>query len=207
MVLRLMPREERFFTLLQEAAANIVVGATKINQLLVEWKDVPRAADEIKAVEDKGDQITHDIVRLLNATFVTPIDREDILSMASRLDDIIDRVEAAAARLILFRVKGSTERSRNITRTLCLACEQVSQGLVYFQKRKFTDVARTCVEINRLENAGDEELRLALEELFDGSHDALDVMKWKEIYETLEEAIDRCEDVSNVLEAVALKNA
>lgn len=207
MVLRLLPREERFFTLLQEAAANIVVGATKINQLLVDWKDVSRVADEIKVVEEKGDQITHDIVRLLNATFVTPIDREDILSMASHLDDVIDRVEAAAARLVLFRIQAPLDRARDITRTLCLACEQVSQALVHFQRKKFGEVARACVEINRLENVGDEHLRLALEELFDGSHEALEVMKWKEIYETLEEAIDRCEDVSNALEASALKNA
>ncbi len=207
MVLRLMPREERFFKLLEDAAANIVVGAKKIHQLLDDWKDVARAADEIKEVEEKGDQITHDIVHLLNATFITPIDREDILAMASRLDDVIDRIEAAVARLILFRISSPTQKSRDLTEALCLACEQVSQALVFFQQKKFGEVARACVEINRLENVGDEHLRQALEELFDGSHEALEVMKWKEIYETLEEAIDRCEDVSNVLEAAALKNA
>jgi predicted phosphate transport protein (TIGR00153 family) len=207
MVLRLMPREERFFTLLEEAAGNIVVGATLIHRLFAEWKDVPDLAEKIKEVEEKGDQLTHDIARLLNATFVTPIDREDILAMASRLDDIIDRVEAAAARVVLFRISSPTERSRAITRTLCLACDQVASALVHFRSKKFALVAHACVEINRLENAGDEDLRLALEELFDGSHEALEVMKWKEIYETLEEAIDRCEDVADVLEAVALKNS
>ncbi len=207
MVFGLVPREEKFFVLLQQAASNIVVGANMIHRLLVEWTDISQRSEEIKTVEEKGDQITHDIVHLLNATFVTPIDREDILTMASRLDDIIDRVEAAAARLVLFRIKSPTEKSRALARTLCLACEQVSQALVHFQRRRFSEVAQACVEINRLENAGDEELRLALEELFDGRQDALEVMKWKEIYETLEEAIDRCEDVSNVLEAVALKNA
>lgn len=207
MVLRLVPREERFFTLLEEAAANIVVGAAKLHQLLTDWKDPARAADEIKEVEEKGDQITHDIVHLLNATFITPIDREDILAMASRLDDVIDRVEAAAARLILFRISGPTGRAVDIAKTLCLACEQVSQALLHFRAKRFGEVARACVEINRLENVGDEHLRLALEELFGDGHDALEVMKWKEIYETLEEAIDRCEDVSNVLEAVTLKNA
>lgn len=207
MVFGLVPREEKFFTMLQDAASNIVLGAKAMHQLLVEWQDVGEKTDEIKRIEDRGDEITHDIIKLLNATFVTPIDREDILTMASRLDDIIDRIEAAAARLVLFRIKAPTEKARDIARTLCLACEQVSQALVLFQKRKFPEVAQTCVEINRLENVGDEFLRLGLEELFDGSHDALDVMKWKEIYETLEEAIDRCEDVSDVLEAVALKNA
>ena len=207
MVLRLMPREDKFFTLLEEAAGNIVLGATLIHKLLAEWKDVPRLADEIKEVEAKGDQLTHDIIHLLNATFVTPIDHEDILTMASRLDDIIDRIEAAAARVVIFRIKDPTEQSRAIARTLCLACEQVSEALVHFRGKRFAEVAQACVEINRLENVGDEALRLALEELFDGRHEALEVMKWKEIYETLEEAIDRCEDVSDVLEAVTLKNS
>jgi len=162
---------------------------------------------EIKEVEDKGDSITHDIVKLLNATFVTPLDREDILTMASRIDDVIDRIDAAAARLLLFRIKSPTDKAREITRILCLACEQVSQALVHFRRRRFAQVATACVEINRLENEGDEVLRQALEELFGGGFETLDVMKWKELYETLEEAIDRCEDVSNVLETVALKNA
>ncbi len=207
MVLRLLPREEKFFTLLKEAAGNIVVGANELHRLLTDWKDVEAKTIAIKDVEEKGDQITHDIVHLLNATFVTPIDREDILAMASHLDDVIDRIEAAAARLVLFRIQKPTEKARDLAKALCLCCEQVSQALVHFQARKFADVAVACVEINRLENVGDEELRQALEELFGGGHDALEVMKWKEIYETLEEAIDCCEDVSNVLEAVALKNA
>lgn len=207
MVFRLTPREEKFFELLQDAASNIVVGATLILRVLTDWQDVPAKVAEIKAVEDKGDQITHDIVRLLNATFVTPLDREDILTMASRLDDVIDRIEAAAARLIIFRIEGPTDRAQDIVRVLYLACEQVSQGLACFHRRRFAEVARACVEINRLENEGDEALRLALEELFSGRFEALDVLRWKEIYETLEEAIDRCEDVSDVLEAVTLKNA
>lgn len=184
-----------------------MVGAARIHRLLVDWDDVPRAVDEIKEVEDKGDAITHEIVKLLNATFVTPLDREDILTMAVRLDDVIDRIDAAAARLQLFRISGPTDKSRELARILCLTCEQVSQALVHFQRRKFAEVATCCVEINRLENEGDDCLRLALEELFSGEREALEVMKWKEIYETLEEAIDRCEDVSDVLETVALKNA
>jgi len=207
MVFRLVPREEKFFTLLQDAAGNIVSGATALSELLVEWEDVPGKAAEIKEIEAKGDRITHSIIKLLNATFVTPIDHEDILTMASCLDDIIDRIEAATARLVIFRIKGPTEHSRELARSLCLACEQVSEAIVFFQRKRFREVTQACVEINRLENVGDEALRLALEELFDGSHDALEVMKWKEIYETLEDAIDRCEDVSNVLEAVTLKNA
>lgn len=207
MVFRLIPREEKFFELLQEAASNIVVGAKLIHRLLTDWTDVVAKTEEIKEVEAKGDQITHDIVKLLNATFVTPLDREDILTMSSRLDDVIDRIEAAAARLILFRVAGPTDRARDIARILCLACEQVSEALVHFRRRKFGEVATACVEINRLENEGDEALRLALEDLYSGRYETLDVMKWKEIYETLEEAIDRCEDVSNVLETVTLKNA
>ncbi len=178
-----------------------------MNRLLVEWDDVPGAVAEIKAVEDRGDEIAHEIVKLLNATFVTPLDREDIITMTSRLDDVIDRIDAAARRLLLFRIKGPTDRARELSRVLCLACEQVSEALVHFRNRRFSEVAQACVEINRLENEGDEALRLALEELFDGNHEALEVMKWKEIYETLEEAIDRCEDVSDVLNTVVLKDA
>ncbi|MEW6033011.1 MAG: DUF47 family protein [Bacillota bacterium] len=207
MVFRLSPREEKFFTLLQDAARNIVTGATLLHQIFVEWEDVPAKVEEIKRVEDRGDDITHEIVKLLNATFVTPLDREDILTMASRLDDVIDRIDAAAARLLLFRIKAPTEHARTLSRVLCLTCEQVSEALVHFQRRRFAEVAQACVEINRLENEGDEALRQALEELYDGRFEALEVMKWKEIYETLEEAIDRCEDVSDVLETVTLKNA
>lgn len=207
MVFRLSPREEKFFTLLQDAATNIGEGARILHRLLVDWEEVPAKVREIKEIEDKGDDITHDIIKLLNATFVTPLDREDILAMASRLDDVIDRIDAAAARLVLFRINRPTEHARSLARILCLNCEQVAQALVHFQKRHFAAVTAACVEINRLENVGDAALREALEELFDGGTEALEVMKWKEIYETLEEAIDRCEDVSNVLETVALKNA
>lgn len=205
MVLRLMPRGERFYALLDQAAANVTAGATRLHRLLVDWQDVARAADEIKAIEEKGDQITHDIVRLLNAKFVISIGRDDVLSVASQLDNVIDSIEAAAARLLLFRIAAPSDRSRDFAKTLCLACGQISDALAHLQARKYAEVAKTCVEINRLENVGDEQLRLALEELFDGNHEALDVMKWKEIYETLEEAIDRCEDVANVLEAAALR--
>lgn len=182
-------------------------GATRMHRLLVDWEDVPGAVEAIKKVEDQGDQITHDIVKLLNMTFVTPLDREDIMTMASRLDDVIDRIDAAAARLLLFRITSPTEKSRELSRVLCLTCEQVMEAMVHFHKRRFSEVAESCVEINRLENEGDETLRQALEDLFSGGHDALEVMKWKEIYETLEEAIDRCEDVSDVLSTVSLKNA
>lgn len=207
MVFTLSPREERFFVLLQDAANNIGEGARLMHALLTEWEDVPGRARHIKEIEDKGDDITHEIIKLLNATFVTPLDREDILAMASRLDDVIDRIDATAARLVLFRIERPTESARTLARILCLSCEQISQALVHFQKRRFAAVTAACVEINRLENEGDDALRQALEELFDGATEALEVMKWKEIYETLEEAIDRCEDVSNVLETVALKNA
>jgi len=205
-IFRLAPREKKFFELFEEAARNIVAGATKMNHLLVEWDDVPAAVAEIKAVEDRGDEIAHEIIKLLNATFVTPLDREDILTMTARLDDVIDRIDAAARRLVLFRIKSPTDKARDLSRVLCLACEQVSEALVHLHNRRLSEVARVCVEINRLENEGDEALRLALEELFSGGYEALDVMKWKEIYETLEEAIDRCEDVSDVLNTVALKD-
>jgi len=207
MVLRLVPREEKFFVLLKQAADNIVTGSALLTRLFSDWADLPGRAAEMKGIEDKGDQITHDIVHLLNATFITPLDREDILTMASRLDDVIDRVEAATARLLLFRITAPTDVGRGLAETLHLSCEQVAQAIAHLQRNRFREVARCCVEINRLENVGDEQLRQGLEALFDGTHDALEVMKWKEIYETIEDAIDRCEDVSNVLEAVALKNA
>ncbi len=176
-----------------------------MHRLLVDWEDVPAAVSEIEKVEDEGDRITHEVVRLLNRTFVTPLDREDIMTMASRLDDVIDRIDAAAARLVLFRVNNPTEEAKELSRILCLTCQQVYEALVHFQKRRFTEVREACVEINRLENEGDEVLRRALADLFAGDRDAVEILRWKEIYETLEEAIDRCEDVSDVLSTVTLK--
>ena len=207
MVFRLVPREEKFFTLLQDAASNIVSGATALSQLLVEWEDVPRKAAEIKEIEAKGDRITHSIVKLLNATFVTPIDHEDILTMASCLDDIIDRIEAATARLVIFRIKGPTEHSRELARSLCLACEQVSAAIVHFQRKRFREVAQACVEINRLENEADVVHRLALADLFDNGHDAIQVVKLKDLFSFLEDATDRCEDVANVIETIIIKGS
>lgn len=198
------PKDREFFDLFEEAARNIARAADLLDQMLVAWPDRKELAREILVCEQEGDRITHDIIHRLNATFVTPIDREDILALASALDDIIDYTEEVADFLGLYRIEAPMEAAQRMANILVQTTRQVAEAMP--RMRSFRDINHYTVEINRLENDGDRVLREALAALFEGGTDPLLVIRWKDIYERLEQAIDACEHVANLLEGIVIKN-
>jgi hypothetical protein len=198
-------RDREFFDLFEEAGGNIARAADLLDQMLASWPDRKELARDILDCEQEGDRITHDIIHRLNQTFVTPIDREDILGLASALDDIIDYTEEVADYLGLYRIEAPMEQAQRLARILVQATRQVAAALP--RMRGFQDISHYTVEINRLENDGDRVTREAMASLFEGGIDPMVVIRWKDIYERLEEAIDACEHVANVLEGIVIKNS
>lgn len=202
---RLIPREEKFFEFFEEAANNIVEGARVLVQMTEEgsasfqerWK-------RLEELEHVGDKITHQIIRKLNRTFITPIDREDIHSLAVALDNVMDLIEASAARMSLYKVKRPTEEAGQLAQVILKSAEEIVKAVSNVER--MDDVIERCIEINRLENIADDISREAIAGLFDKGHDPMDVIKWKEIYEMMEATTDQCEDVANIVEALALKS-
>ena len=199
------PRDREFFDLFEEAGANIARAADLLDQMLAAWPDRKELARDILVCEQEGDRITHDIIHRLNQTFVTPIDREDILALASALDDVIDLTEEVSDYLGLYRIEAPMEQSQRMAHILVQATRQVAEALP--RMRGFQDLSHYTVEINRLENDGDRVVREAMASLFEGGIDPMVVIRWKDIYERLEEAIDACEHVANVLEGIVIKNS
>ena len=203
-----IPREEKFFDLFEESARNLVRAAQLLAQLLEDWEDVEERARQLTELEHHGDNITHRIIAQLHATFVTPIDREDIAQLAERMDDVMDFMEGAAVALVLYKVSQPTERAKELADILIRVTSEVSKAIPRLRHRKQLDqIPGHCIEINRLENEADAVLRSALGELFDHQVDIAEVIKWREIYEHMENATDRCEDIANVLEGVMIKRA
>ena len=160
----------------------------------------------IREVEHQGDQITHEVVRRLNTTFITPLDREDIHALISRLDDVLDYIEASAERLVLYRIKEPSSASRAMAEVIVRITHATDRAVRCLRTRS-ADFHEHAVEVNRLENSADDLLRDSLAALFEEHGDPIDVIKWKEIYETMEIVTDRCEDVVNVIEGIILKMA
>jgi len=203
-----LPREEKFFDLFEESARNLVKGAQLLAELLESWQDVEEKVRQITELEHHGDNITHRIVARLHATFVTPIDREDIATLAQRMDDVMDFIEGAAVALVLYSVERPTQRARELADILVRVTLEVSRAIPRLRhRRELGHMQEHCVEINRLENEADSVIRSALAELFRDNADLTDVIKWREIYEHMENATDRCEDVADVLEGVMIKRA
>jgi hypothetical protein len=207
MRLRFLPREERFFELFERATKNVTVGAELLAQLVRDHS--ARAAElrsQIEEVEHEGDITTHEIVDRLNRTFVTPFDHEDIHALAGRLDDVLDNIEATADRMFLYEAGEPGPEMAKLVGVLVEATKVTERAVKGLSDMK--NARRTldyCIEIHRLENVGDEESRLALAKLFKGS-DALHALKWKEIYDHVENAIDKCEDVAAIVEAIVVKH-
>ncbi len=201
---KLIPREEKFFDMFEEAARNILIGARKLCEMIEDLSDADLKAQEIKEIESRGDRITHEIIKKLHRTFVTPIDREDIYKLTSALDDVLDLTEAASARMALFKIKESTREARELSQIILDCAEEIVKAISNL--RRLSGVYSHCVEINRLENVADDLTRDAIARLFDEGFPALEVIKWKEIYETMETATDRCEDVANIVEGIVLKH-
>jgi predicted phosphate transport protein (TIGR00153 family) len=198
------PREREFFDLFEEAGANIVRAAALLEDMLEAWPDHGELGRDVLACEQEGDRITHDIIQRLNQTFVTPIDREDIYALASALDDIVDYTEEVSDFLSLYRIEAPMVQAQQMASILHGACKLVAQAIP--RLRTFKDIHHFTVEINRHENEGDRVLREALASLFEAGIDPMLVIRWKDIFERLEDAVDATERVSNILEGIVIKN-
>src|ERR1044071_4470225 len=198
-------KDREFFDLFEDAARHCERAAGLLVHMLEEWPDHGEALRDVVVCEQEGDRITHDIIHRLNTTFVTPFDREDILALASALDDIIDYTEEVADYMGLYRIEAPMEQAVRLSHILVQATRQVSEALP--RMRGFQDLNHYTVEINRLENDGDRVSREAMASLFDHRIDPMVVIRWKDIYERLEQAIDACEHVANVLEGIVIKNS
>jgi predicted phosphate transport protein (TIGR00153 family) len=198
-------RDREFFDLFEEAGGNIVRAVALLETMLENYPEQGGLAREILICEQEGDRITHDIIQRLNQTFVTPIDREDILALASALDDIVDFTEEVADYLGLYKIEAPMEQAQQLSRVLHQAARQIAEALP--RLRSFKDLSHYTVEINRLENDGDRITREAIAALFDNGIDPMVVIRWKDIYERLEEAIDATEHVANIIEGIVIKNS
>jgi predicted phosphate transport protein (TIGR00153 family) len=184
-------------------AVNIERAAVLLRELIVGFEDVPQKATRLHDLEHDGDEITHQILRRLNTTFVTPFDHDDIYRLASTLDDVLDHLDAAGDLFVLHKIEQPYPEMKAQADVLVLAAQNTREALGLLPK--YGQLSRFWVEINRLENEGDRIYRQATADLFGGSFKAMDVLKWKEILDELEAAMDRFEDVANVLETLALK--
>jgi uncharacterized protein len=202
---RLIPREERFYDDFTALAGQILRGARLLMEMLEPPRPIWDKADEIKEVEHKCDFLTHEIIQRLHRTFVTPLDREDIHTLARTLDDVMDAIDASATIVSLYHIETVRPGARELARIIVDSAEQVVGAIRALEGRK--GVAECAIEINRLENEADRAHQSAIRALFAEEKDAIQIIKWKEILEYLEQATDRCEDVANVLEGVVVKHA
>jgi predicted phosphate transport protein (TIGR00153 family) len=200
-----LPQDREFFDLFEEASGNLVKAAELLDEMLRDFPERKDLAREIKAVENDGDRVTHDILHRLNNTFVTPIDREDILQLASALDDVVDLTEEAADLLVLYKIEAPMDQAHALASILVDACRQIEKGMP--RLRSFDAISHYVVEIHRLENEGDKISREAVASLFENGIDPMVVIRWKDIFDRLEGAIDATEKVADVLESVVIKNS
>lgn len=206
MKLKFVPQEERFFELFDQASANVVKGAELLLELVSNHNRAAELRREIEEVEHEGDIITHDIADRLNRTFVTPFDHEDIHELAGRLDDILDNIEATADRMFLYEAGEPTTEMVDLVKVLSDATHVLQKAVSGLNNMKNARrILDYCIEIHRLENVGDEDSRIALANLFKTA-DAIYALKWKEIYDHVEEALDNCEDVASIVEGIVVKH-
>src|SRR5512137_2015053 len=202
----LIPKEEKFFQMFQEMGGIIVEGAKELKSMLDNYTDPAASQKAIKDIEHRGDHQTHEIIRKLNTSFITPFDREDIYALAGALDDILDLIDGSAQRFVMYNVDATTSEARELAFLILQGAETINRAL-HVIGGKLEPIAEYCVQINAMENEADRVCREAISRLFDEEKDPIQLIKWKEIYETLERACDKCEDAVNILESVVLKNA
>ena len=202
---RFMPQDGEFFALFQKQAENIVAGALAFVRMLEHFSGVLEQIQIIKAIEHTGDEITHQLFRKLNQTLFTPFDREDIHELGSTMDDVIDLIDAAASRFALYRITHVRTGAADLSKILAAATVEVKEAVHAMQSPD--EALRRVIEINRLENDSDRLCRVLIAQLFEEENNPIEIIKWKEIFEVMETAVDKCEDVSNVIESVILKNA
>ena len=205
--MKLFPKEIDFFEIFDRASVNVTKAASLLVDLLEKFDNIEERAKEIYEVEQEGDILTHEIMKNLNKTFITPIDREDLHSLAASMDDVLDLIWGAVDRLIVFKIRETTKEAISMSKDLLVTTEVMHKAINNLKEKNYSHIQDYCIEINRLENRIDRDFRDALGKLFDEVKDPILIIKWKEIYEHLEDASDRCEDVANVLEAIVLKYA
>lgn len=205
MRLRLIPRENKFFDLFVQDAANMVAASRVLEQMFAHFDERERLASQLRDLEHVGDALSHDIGQQLEQTFVTPFDREDIHALISRLDDVVDLIEEVADTFILYGVDAPTPVAVQQCEIIVQQCEQLAEALANL--RTFKGLDKFWIEIHRLENEGDRIVRRGIAGLFENGGDAVNLIKWKDIYSLLEETIDACEDAANVIERIVVKHA
>jgi predicted phosphate transport protein (TIGR00153 family) len=202
----MIPKDEKFFIMFREMTWNIIEGAELLKDMLDNFHDPVGSQLRIKEVEHKGDSLTHEIIKKLNKSFVTPLEREDIYALSAALDDILDLIDASAQRFVMYNVEKPTPEAKELAFLILKSCQVISKG-VSLLGGKLEHISECCVEVNSLENESDRVCREVISRLFLEEKDPIQIIKWKEIYETLERAVDKCEDAANILESVVLKNA
>jgi predicted phosphate transport protein (TIGR00153 family) len=200
----LLPKDKSFFVMFSAMSENLIAGARTLVDLFADYHDVEKKIGEIRRIEREGDELTHAILTKLNQTFITPFDREDIHQLASKLDDVLDFVNAAGARIVMYRITTPPQAAGALAAIILKQCEELKQAVSLMQKNG--NILSHCVEINRLENEADQVCQQAIAKLFEGEKDPINLIKIKELLEFLERATDKAEDVANVLETVVLKN-
>ena len=203
--MRLIPRDERFFDLFAEIAKRLTTSARLLNHLFMEPQKIEHYVAAIKTVEHEADKITAEVAARLDTSFVTPFDREDIHTLSTRLDNVVDLIDGTARRAAMFHITDVREPARRLSDVLVRATDCIAESVGSMKVRKV--VAEKAREIKALEEEGDAIYHEAVGELFKNGTDALEVMKWKDLYDTLENALDECEDVANALESISIKNA
>jgi len=204
-MVRLIPRETKFFDMFTEMARNLIEGARLMKSLLENYTDVPTQVARLKDIEHRGDDMTHSLLTKLNQTFITPFDREDIHRLASSIDDVLDLLNAAGDRMIVYKIQAVPPETAKLAALILQQSEEIERAVGGLEKQQH--VLEHCVEINRIENEADRITREAVGHLFDTEKDPIQLIKIKELFEVLELATDKAEDAANVLEAVILKSA
>jgi len=205
-MVRLVPRTTKFFEMFSEMANNLTEGARLLKAILQDMKDVEARVEQLKTIEHRGDEMTHELLTKLNQTFITPFDREDIHKLTSSIDDVLDFVHAAGERLVMYKITDFTPSAPQLADVIVRQSEQLCQAVAHLE-RKNNNVLQYCVEINRLENEADRISRAAIAQLFEIETNPITLIKKKELYEVLETATDKAEDAANVIESVVVKSA
>jgi uncharacterized protein len=201
---RLIPKDTSFFLMFSAMSDILIAGARTLVDLFADYQDVDNKIDEIHRIEREGDELTHAILTKLNQTFITPFDREDIHQLASKLDDVLDFINAAGARIVMYRITAPPPAAGDLARIILMQSQELQKAVSLMQKNG--NILAHCVEINRLENEADLVAQHAIARLFECEKDPINLIKIKELLEFLERATDKAEDVANVLETVVLKN-
>lgn len=205
MRLRILPKRDKFFDLFEEVSKNIVKAAESLKDLAYNFDLLKEKADQITEAEHEGDRITHQILSDLNTTFITPIDHEDIYELAINLDDVIDLIKGVSERILFYKISQPTQGAIKFSDVVLKSAQELDKAIMLL--RKFDKKLHPhCVELHRLENEADVILHESIAEIFE-THDPIEVIKWKEIYDTLELITDKCEDVADMIESIVMKHA